>query len=34
MTDALTPEDMSPGLLKVAARARREPDAACGVSLR
>lgn len=27
MTDALTPEDMSPGLLKVAARARREPDA-------
>ena len=27
MTDALTPEDMSPELLKVAARARCEPDA-------
>jgi RNA-directed DNA polymerase len=27
MTDALTPEHMSPGLLKVATRARGEPDA-------
>lgn len=27
MDGALTPQDMSPGLLKVAVRARREPDA-------